>query len=197
MAILVDKVKKRQDIACACKELLIKEGFSHITISKITQTAGISKGSFYDYFENKEDLVFEVVSLMITRYNKRIQTLMREQTSTKEKIKLLTAFFYQDEFKELREIYVQFTAISLVEKNEAIAAFQRKNHLFYKEWVEDIFKEGISKGEIKKQALMLIDGIFAAVKGFFISFRVMQEEAKLESEINRFLDSIFTMIEEK
>ncbi len=195
MAIIVDKTKKRQDIAYSCRELLIQEGFSHITISKITQTAGISKGSFYDYFENKEDLVFEVVSQMIDEYNQKLQSKVAMQKSTKEKIKVLTAFFYQDEFRELREIYAQFAAISLVEKNEAIAAFQRKNHKFYKKWVEEIVQDGIKKGEIQKSALNLIDGIFAALKGFFISFRVMQREDELEEQINSFLDAVFNLIE--
>ncbi len=197
MAIIVDKVKKRQDIALSCKELLIKEGFHRLTISKITQTAGISKGSFYDYFENKEDLVFEVVSLMMSEYNKRLKKQIEHIKTTKEKIKAITAFFYRDEFKDLREIYSQFAAISLMEKNEAIAKFQQKNHEFYHKWVEEIFKEGIKRGEITPKALDLIDGIFAAIKGFFISFKIMEKESLLENEINRFLETIFKMIEVK
>jgi AcrR family transcriptional regulator len=197
MAIIVDKLKKRQDIAKSCKELLIKEGFSHLTVSKIAQTAGISKGSFYDYFENKEDLVFEVVSQLLESYNQKLQKEIAKKKSAKEKIKALTAFFYEKEYEDLRVIYAQFAAISLLEKNDAIALFQQKNHDFYRKWVEEIFYEGIEKKEIKKEALSLIDGMFAALKGFFISFKVMQKEDELEVEINRFLESLFSIIEVK
>ena len=58
MAIIVDKDKKRTQIALACKNLVIANGIKDITITKIAKEAGIAKGSFYDYFENKEDLVF-------------------------------------------------------------------------------------------------------------------------------------------
>ncbi len=197
MAIIVDKIKKRKEIANSCKDLLIKEGFFNITISKITQTAGISKGSFYDYFKNKEDLIFEILEQMIKDYNKKLEDKVKKQGSTKNKIKSLTAFFYKDEFKNLREIYAQFAAIALIENDEKIAKFQRKNNKFYIKWLEEIIKEGIKNNEIDINALNLVDGIFTTIKGYFISFKVMQRIDELENEINNFLDNLFKLIEVK
>ena len=47
MAIVVDKEKKRSDIASACKDLLLEHGISNLTISQIAQTAGVGKGTIY------------------------------------------------------------------------------------------------------------------------------------------------------
>ena len=60
MAIKVDKDKKRRDIAIACTELLLEKGIKNLTITEIAKTAGIGKGTVYDYFSNKEEIVFFV-----------------------------------------------------------------------------------------------------------------------------------------
>ena len=65
MAKIVDKIQKRKDIALACKSLFVEKSIQDLTISKIAQTAGIGKGSLYDYFENKEDIVFELIEILI------------------------------------------------------------------------------------------------------------------------------------
>jgi len=197
MAIIVDKVKKRETIACNCKELLLKEGFNNLTISKITKTAGISKGSFYDYFENKEDLVFEVLSHLMQEYNKDLNSKIKQEISTKDKIKSLTAFFYNDEYSELRDIYKQFAAISLMKKNDAITKFQQKNHIFYKEWIDSLIKDGIKNNQLIPEALKLTEGLFAAIKGFYVSYTVMNKEDKLKKEIENYLETIFNLIEVK
>jgi len=78
MAIIVDKIQKRQDIALSCKSLVLENGIKNLTISQIAKTAGVGKGTIYDYFKNKEDLVFEIVySLMqkhIVKLEKKIAT---------------------------------------------------------------------------------------------------------------------------
>lgn len=45
----------------ATLELFANKGFTGISISNIAQKAGISKGLLYNYFENKESLVREII----------------------------------------------------------------------------------------------------------------------------------------
>ena len=45
MAIIVDKVQKRSDIAFSCKKLILDKGIKNITISEIAKTAGVGKGT--------------------------------------------------------------------------------------------------------------------------------------------------------
>ena len=61
MAIIVDKVQKRRDIALTCKELFVVNGIKSITISQIAKTAGVGKGTLYDYFKNNILFIFKVV----------------------------------------------------------------------------------------------------------------------------------------
>jgi AcrR family transcriptional regulator len=52
LAIIVDKFKKRREIALSCKKLLLNKGIKKVTVAEIAKTAKVAKGSIYDYFEN-------------------------------------------------------------------------------------------------------------------------------------------------
>ena len=91
MAIIVNKEEKRRNIALSCRELLLENGINSLTISQIAQTAGVGKGTIYEYFENKEDIVFEIITTFIAEHEKKLLELVLETTTTKEK---LFHFFY-------------------------------------------------------------------------------------------------------
>ena len=48
--------EKRESILCSAKEEFTRFHFEEVSVSRIVKGAGISQGSFYTYFENKEDL---------------------------------------------------------------------------------------------------------------------------------------------
>ena len=108
MAIIVDKVQKRKDIALACKKLFVEQGIKDVTVSKIAKTAGVSKGSIYDYFKNKEDVVFEIVNVLMQEHNTIKQEKLALIETTKDKIKLFFNIFHDDSDRELRELYKEF-----------------------------------------------------------------------------------------
>ena len=69
MAIIVDKIQKRKDIALSCKELFFQNGINDLTVSQVAKTAGVGKGTIYDYFKNKEEIVFEIVNILMQEHN--------------------------------------------------------------------------------------------------------------------------------
>lgn len=52
----LNKLKKRTSLMEAAFELFTEEGFQNTTISEIAKRAGIGKGTFYFYFEDKYDI---------------------------------------------------------------------------------------------------------------------------------------------
>jgi len=55
---------KRQRIINAAIDKFSKEHYSNVTINAIVKAAGIPKGSFYQYFENKDDLYIHLFTGM-------------------------------------------------------------------------------------------------------------------------------------
>ncbi len=73
------KEEKRGRILDACIEEFARYGYENSSTNRIVQKAGISKGSLFKYFENKEELflfVFESVATeMLQDMGKRMQEL--------------------------------------------------------------------------------------------------------------------------
>lgn len=195
MAIIVDKEQKRKDIALSCKELIFENGINNLTVSQMAKTAGVGKGTIYDYFKNKEDVVFEIVNIMMLEYNENKQQRLSSKTLTRDKVKEFANFFYDDEHKELRSIYKEFISISLMNLSEEMIEFQSECATSYLNWFESIIKEGIEKGELKEGSEIFARGLFVMAEGMFITNAVTNTIDDLESEINKFTDSLFDLIE--
>ena len=55
---IVDKEAKRQEIYTKAMKLFASQGIAETTISQIAKAAGIGKGTVYEYFESKEEIIF-------------------------------------------------------------------------------------------------------------------------------------------
>jgi len=194
MAIIVDKKEKRKNIALSCKKLIIEGYIKDITISKIAKEAKIAKGSFYDYFKNKEDLVFEIVSILMEKYNNKTEKKLKKARNIKEKLSVFAEFFYIKEDEELRKIYKEFIAIALSNPNEEMLNFQTECLNTYKEWLGNIINESIEKGELKKEALELVDSVFVTMKGFYITYETTSSIDNLKTSINNYIDIIYQLL---
>ena len=197
MAIIVDKVQKRQDIALSCKSLVLENGIKNLTISQIAKTAGVGKGTIYEYFKNKEDLVFEIVNFLLLKYNEEKEKSLASVDSTKEKVKIFADFFYKEDEAELRAFYKEFKAIALSSANEEMIAFNTACSIRYQTWLEEIIQDGIENGELIHDAKKLVKGLFASAEGMFINACSTNQYEGLEEEINGFIDAIFTLVEVK
>lgn len=197
MAIIVDKVQKRKDIAMACKDLFIQNGINDLTVSQVAKTAGVGKGTIYEYFKNKEEIVLEIVSILMQKRNLVKQENIAKATTTKEKVKLFFNFFYNDEDIELRQIYREFLSISLTNPDKQMLEFNTNVYTTYVSWVEDIIQDGIDNGEVLAQSKELIKGLFPYTHGVFLISLSTNVVEDIKQEINLYIDDIFELIEVK
>ncbi|MDQ7043428.1 MAG: TetR/AcrR family transcriptional regulator [Sulfurimonas sp.] len=197
MAIIVDKIQKRKDIALSCKKLFVNKSISELTIAQVAQTAGVGKGTIYEYFNNKEEIVFEVLNLLMQEYNILKEQRIQKAPSSKEKIKVFFHFFYEKEENDLRKLYKEFISISLSKPQAQMIQFQSECSEKYFQWFRSIIQEGIDKGELTRDAIHLARGLFVLGEGMFISSEVTNTIADVEKELAIFLDTLFELIEVK
>ena len=197
MAIIVNKEKKRKDIAFSCKEIIIEKGIHDLTISQIAQTARIGKGTFYEYFKSKEELLFELVNLLMHAYNVKKEIKLAEVESTKDKIKIFADFFYEEESKDLRVLYKMFIGISLLSPQKDMVDFQTECFNYYYHWFERIIHEGIEKKEIPPQSIDMAKGLFSMAKGLFIASKTTHSVQDVKAELDLFIDTLFEIIQIK
>ena len=197
MAIKVDKDKKRRDIAIACTELLLEKGMKNLTITEIAKTAGIGKGTIYDYFSNKEEIVFEIIRNFIEKHHHNLLNQSDKKTSTKQKVLYLFDVFLSEymPYEKHLDVFREYLSVTLSSKCSPMIEFNRECSNFIRNTLEDIIEEGINKGEINEVSRNLIDGIMRAERGYMVI--AWAEGRDLKKEFKDFIDTLFDLIEIK
>ncbi len=190
MAIIVNKEEKRRNIALSCRELLLEHGINSLTISQIAKTAGVGKGTIYEYFENKEDIVFEIITTFIAVHEKKLQELVAVPATTKEKLFHFFYLLFEDEFarKQLK-VYKEFLAISLTSEPEEMLDFSQQCHEKFSIILTHILESGRTTGEIAKDKQISISSLMLFATGLVVDSRLGGCDVK--KEINMFLDMLF------
>ena len=197
MAIIVNKEQKRRDIALSCRELLLEKGIKKLTVSEVAKVAGVSKGSIYDYFENKEDIVFEIIRSNIEEYQVELNDKIHPKLSTRDKVFLLFDFFLNDNEKFLKNqnIYREYMSINLGEENPNMSCFNNECADFFKDTLRLFIEEGIKKCELIEESLKLVNGFYAVEKGFLVTSWTENNDKR--KELIEFLNTIFDLIQRK
>ena len=196
MAIIVDKEKKRNDIACACKDILLEYGIKNLTISKIAKTANIGKGTVYEYFKNKEEIVFEIMTTFIAEHEKKLSEIVTEDISTKKKLFHFLHLGFEDEnCRKQLTIYREFLAISMTSGTDEMIDFNIQCRKKFADILGQILKNSIEKGELPPETEELISAILTFELGLIVEVHTATLDPK--EEISRFLNALFTLIEIK
>jgi len=197
LAIIVDKVQKKKDIALSCKALFLAKGIQKITIAEIAKTAGVGKGTIYEYFHNKEEILFALVNILMQEHDTKKQIKLQNALTTKEQIKIFTDFFYEDACEELRLLYKRFLSINLMDPNEQIIEFHTLSYNKYFTWFKEIIQKGIDTKELIPESIHLAKGLFVVGEGLFLAQELTNNENDIKEELNDFIETLFKLIEVK
>ncbi len=111
----------------ACSKLLVEESFFSVTTDKVAKEAGVSIGSLYQFFGNKESVVSAVIRQLMSDDLEKFRTALAnvENLSQEQKINLIT--------KTLVEIYS--TSTELRSKIQSI-----QNYLIDRQFFQDYMR---------------------------------------------------------
>jgi AcrR family transcriptional regulator len=194
MAIIVNKEEKRRNIALSCRELLLEHGINSLTISQIAQTAGVGKGTIYEYFENKEDIVFEIITTFIADHEKKLLALVSEPITTKEKLFHFFYFLFEDEVaRKHLKVYKEFLAISLSNEPEEMLLFSEECQDKFIFILNQIIESGRTSGEIERSMPISASSLLLFATGLVVDSRL--ESCNIQKEIQLFLDMLLPLTE--
>jgi AcrR family transcriptional regulator len=82
--------KSTVSIKKAALELFAHKGYHSTSISQIAKAAGVSKGLLYNYFENKEALLENIIMEAVSTGEEMMNVLLAAPISPEEQLKQLT-----------------------------------------------------------------------------------------------------------
>lgn len=68
-----DRIGKRADLSAVARRIFAERGVANTAVSDIVKAAGVSQGTFYLYFDSKDDIVLEVVRQMVEEVGARVE----------------------------------------------------------------------------------------------------------------------------
>lgn len=111
--------RRLTDIQAAAKALFFRKGYQSTTIDQVAREAGISKGTVYLYFKNKEELYISLMIPVTTKLGELLEEF--ERSLEKGKLKNFNQFF-----RGIVSLYKQIYEFD-AEGIRIIQAFQQGN----------------------------------------------------------------------
>jgi TetR/AcrR family fatty acid metabolism transcriptional regulator len=168
---IVDKEAKRKQILVAALTVFTRKGIHDFRMIEIAEAANVGKGTLYEYFPSKDDLIVGCFSLFMSRFNDHVATQLSDVTDPVEKIKkLISATF---EFcltdRALFDTIFDFYAAGIPRRDgKSLLTELTPMYTDMIEWVSTVIDDGVSQGRFiptdskvaASSILALLDGLF-------------------------------------
>ena len=142
-----DKRPRLVDAACA---VFAEKGYASTRVADIAERAGVGKGTVYEYFSSKEELLFAVFEVTNAEISVRLDEALAEGGSAEEQLLNLLRLGAEviSEQIEMQPVILDFWAASRGKGSEdtyrrAVIA----SYTFFRKLVADFIRDGQSKGE--------------------------------------------------
>jgi AcrR family transcriptional regulator len=175
----------RKRILESALSLFREKGFDQVSIDEITSAAGVSKGSFYTYFQTKSDIIIEEFRLIDDYYQKKESAIMRSP----EAVSRLIAFTkYQLDYIHKN---LGFRTLSILYINQ-MSAFYDQKILANRErtlvrLVSKIIADGQASGHIRQgDPIELAEWMNRCMRGFFLDWAISKGSLDIKKDGMRF-----------
>ncbi|HBE46776.1 Regulatory protein TetR [uncultured spirochete] len=175
----------RKRILESALSLFREKGFDQVSIDEITSAAGVSKGSFYTYFQTKSDIIIEEFRLIDDYYQKKESAIMRSP----EAVSRLIAFTkYQLDYIHKN---LGFRTLSILYINQ-MSAFYDQKILANRErtlvrLVSKIIADGQASEHIRQgDPIELAEWMNRCMRGFFLDWAISKGSLDIRKDGMRF-----------
>ncbi len=151
-------VETRARLVAAAKEVFEQDGFLDARISDIAERAGLSHGSFYHYFDSKEEVFREVAAEVEERLSEPFNSVILDPSSTASPYERIREAIrqhlesYRDEARIMRVIE------QVSRFDEHVNAMRNERHRYYGAQVADSIRSLQRRGFVDPE----LDPVIAA-----------------------------------
>lgn len=127
----------RARLLAAAKEIFEESGFLDARISDIAERAGLSHGSFYHYFDSKDEIFREVAEAVEDRLSAPLGSVILDPDSdaTPEQRIRAAMKLHMDSYRQEARIMGVIEQVSRYDEQMRLARYKRQRH--YSEQVEE------------------------------------------------------------
>lgn len=169
MVIKANKVKhkqktKRKELAFKALPIIDAHGFGALSVSDICAALGISVGTFYHYFKDKNDIIMEFFHLIDQYYIEKVEPEIKLQENTLDGIRFFCLQYGVYSIDVGLEICRQISVIPMISQHDEFMSDKRVlcKMLF------EIVERGQATGQITTRytAKQVVDMFLIMIRGY-------------------------------
>ena len=139
------KIERRQEIIDAAWRCASTRGFQTLTVDDVCVEAGVSKGAFYIYFDQKQDLLLALLDDEAARFDEVLDALERSGLSGVERLRRFARAMLErgDDPARLQvraDLWAEMSASAAVRDRWGTVVRARRETL--KRWIEQSVESG-------------------------------------------------------
>ncbi len=200
---LVDKTEKINEIAVAALNLFAQKGYAATSVEQIAESAGIGKGTVYEYFPSKEEIFVHAINNWIMNLINRMVEMTRDIEDPVERLKSFIEMVKDvvnadepDPKKLFADIDQQtFMPGGAFYKRRQVIKDMRSTFCGI---VMDILLDGVSKKvfkpEIARDVSRIAVNLLAYLDGICMHYLIMEEYREFEDQVDFYIKGFVNSI---
>ncbi|MFD0751475.1 TetR/AcrR family transcriptional regulator [Mucilaginibacter calamicampi] len=178
--------RTRQFIIEATAPVFNKKGYAGTSLSDLTEATGLTKGSIYGNFENKEEVALAVFDFNTCRVTDMVEREMAAANTYYEKLMVYTRVYNDERLAAHGGCAVLNTAVEADDTNEALKIKAAQAILKWEKKIVTLINGGKATGEFKadvnagENALAII----ALIEGGVMISKVTNSSNNLQKVLN-------------
>ena len=155
---MTDKIQvsnRREQIIYAAAELFYEKGYSRVSMQDIANKVGLTKGALYNHIDNKEELLFQILTRGVKVLFPKIEEILSQNISPIEKLKVAIHEIVLTHINYKIFVYLfqqEHTVLSKEHYSKFVKYRDRVDQI-----IRQIIKEGIERNCFKKINIKLIN----------------------------------------
>jgi len=171
-------IKTMEAIREAGLRLIYEHGYDAMSLRALAAEVGIQQGSLYNYFHNKQDFLFMLVSEHMENLITGMETALEGTNTPLDKLKAFIAFHIDYHATRKHEVFVNYSELRSFNQDNYRAIVQMRR--IYEQRLIDIITEGQQQGFLAvRDAKISTYGILSMLSGICQWF---QPEGRLGRE---------------
>jgi AcrR family transcriptional regulator len=142
--------ERKSQILNAAEGVFTKKGFDEARMDDIAEETGLSKGTLYNYFKSKEDLVIAILDRIFLGAFKQVEAHETTELSATEAIWHFTEEVIRDYKKMLRMLPIAYEFLALAFRNKVVQKALKQYFKVYMDALVPMIQRGIDSGEFRQ-----------------------------------------------
>ena len=141
--------ERKSQILNAAEDVFTKKGFDEARMDDIAGETGLSKGSLYNYFKSKDDLILAILDRIFQREFKIFESLDLASVSATDAIWSFAETTSKDVKVMMRLLPITYEFMGLAFRNKLVQKAFKTYFNHYMDILVPIIQHGIDSGEFR------------------------------------------------